>query len=200
MKTMESLKVKTKIFESLMDFKKRVESSEFWSDIEPYEYRTALAELGLYYDDYDDPDEMWLDFIKKLNDLTRHVGFLTRQQVKKSFELNLVLKLNSTGEGHGDKTIRISSLDVDIASKYLDMYICTYEADWELPYIDGMQVRDILPMLNKWYEIICSGLGYCGVLISPSILEDRSMVNGICMDMEPYIYDRVNEMLGLLYV
>lgn len=51
------------------DFIKEVDSAEFWSDIEVDEYVSHLEDLGLDYHKYDDPDMMWVDYLKAVEAL-----------------------------------------------------------------------------------------------------------------------------------
>ena len=46
------------------EFIKVVESTDMWSDIKAEVYEKALEEFGLDYSSYDDPDEMWSDFLE----------------------------------------------------------------------------------------------------------------------------------------
>ena len=43
-----------------------VELRDMWDDIEPEVYASVLAEVGLDYGSFDDPDEMWMAYLKKL--------------------------------------------------------------------------------------------------------------------------------------
>lgn len=40
-----------------------IEKLDFWDDIDIEVYESILADVGLDYDDYDDPDEMWTDYV-----------------------------------------------------------------------------------------------------------------------------------------
>ena len=46
------------------EFIKIVETSDSWDSINSEVYESALKDVGLDYKDYDDPDEMWNDFLK----------------------------------------------------------------------------------------------------------------------------------------
>lgn len=54
-------------YESVQDFIDAVENANSWNDIETEDYEEALEKAGLNYHDYDDPDEMWDDFMKSVN-------------------------------------------------------------------------------------------------------------------------------------
>lgn len=51
-------------YESIEDFIDAVENANNWNDIETEDYEEALEKAGLNYHDYDDPDEMWDDFLE----------------------------------------------------------------------------------------------------------------------------------------
>lgn len=48
---------------NLDEFIEIVEEAAFWNDIGAEIYESALEEVGLEYESYDDPDEMWEDFL-----------------------------------------------------------------------------------------------------------------------------------------
>ena len=56
-----------KNYESVQDFIDAVENANSWNDIEAEDYEEALEKAGLNYHAYDDPDEMWDDFMKSVN-------------------------------------------------------------------------------------------------------------------------------------
>lgn len=49
---------------SLSEFIEIVEEADAWDAIDAEIYESALAEVGLEYKNYDDPDEMWEDFLE----------------------------------------------------------------------------------------------------------------------------------------
>lgn len=49
------------------EFIEAVEETDMWSDIEAEVYAEALDEYGLDYSSYDDPDTMWNDFLKAVD-------------------------------------------------------------------------------------------------------------------------------------
>lgn len=51
------------------EFIELVEKEDFWSNIEPEEYISHLEEFNLDYYNYDDPDLMWEDYVKKVKEL-----------------------------------------------------------------------------------------------------------------------------------
>ena len=53
-------------YESLEEFIEVVESVNFWDSIDADDYREALYKVGLDYDSYDDPEEMWDAFMKAI--------------------------------------------------------------------------------------------------------------------------------------
>lgn len=48
------------------EFADYVENCTMWDDIEPEIYESALDDVGLDYHSYDDPDEMWEDYLKAM--------------------------------------------------------------------------------------------------------------------------------------
>lgn len=46
------------------EFIEAVEASDTWDFIDSEVYESALKDVGLDYKDYDDPDEMWEDFLE----------------------------------------------------------------------------------------------------------------------------------------
>lgn len=55
-----------KNYESVQDFIDKVENANNWNDIEAEYYEEALEKAGMDYHSYDDPDEMWDDFLEKI--------------------------------------------------------------------------------------------------------------------------------------
>lgn len=53
-------------YESIEGFIDAVENANSWNDIETEDYEEALEKAGLNYHDYDDPDEMWDDFLERI--------------------------------------------------------------------------------------------------------------------------------------
>lgn len=51
------------------EFIETVEKEEFWSNIEPEDYISHLEHFNLDYYNYDDPDLMWKDYVKKVKEL-----------------------------------------------------------------------------------------------------------------------------------
>lgn len=49
---------------SLSEFIEIVEEADVWDAIDAEIYESALKEVGLEYGNYDDPDEMWEDFLE----------------------------------------------------------------------------------------------------------------------------------------
>lgn len=43
-----------------------IEKLDFWDDIDIEVYESVLADVGLDYDDYDDPDVMWEDYLARV--------------------------------------------------------------------------------------------------------------------------------------
>lgn len=46
------------------EFIAEVETSNMWNDIGSEVYEFALEQVGLDYNNYDDPDEMWDDYLE----------------------------------------------------------------------------------------------------------------------------------------
>lgn len=46
------------------EFIEEVENQDSWDDTDAEVYRQALDEYSLNYDNYDDPERMWNDFLK----------------------------------------------------------------------------------------------------------------------------------------
>lgn len=55
-------------YESVEEFIEVVDSVHFWDSIDADDYREALAKVGLDYDSYNDPEEMWNDFMKAIEE------------------------------------------------------------------------------------------------------------------------------------
>lgn len=53
-------------YESTKEFIEAVENADTWDAIPTEDYEEALEKAGLNYHDYDDPDEMWDDFMEKV--------------------------------------------------------------------------------------------------------------------------------------
>lgn len=53
-------------YESIEKFIEAVEHAPTWEVIAIEDYEEALEKVGLDYHDYDDPDEMWDDFMARL--------------------------------------------------------------------------------------------------------------------------------------
>lgn len=53
-------------YESTKEFIEAVENADTWGAIPAEDYEEALEKAGLNYHDYDDPDEMWDDFLEKI--------------------------------------------------------------------------------------------------------------------------------------
>lgn len=53
-------------YESTKEFIEAVENADTWDAIPSDDYEEALEKVGLDYDSYDDPDEMWDDFMAKV--------------------------------------------------------------------------------------------------------------------------------------
>lgn len=54
--------------EKTLKFIRKVENVDNWNDIEIKEYQDNLADYGLDYNSYDDPDIMWNDFLNAVID------------------------------------------------------------------------------------------------------------------------------------
>ena len=54
-------------YNSVNEFIEAVENADTWDAIPAEDYEEALEKAGLNYHDYDDPDEMWDDFMKSVN-------------------------------------------------------------------------------------------------------------------------------------
>lgn len=54
-------------YESVEEFIEAVENADTWDAIPAEDYEEAIEKAGLNYHDYDDPDEMWDDFMKSVN-------------------------------------------------------------------------------------------------------------------------------------
>ena len=55
-----------KNYKNIEDFIETVENARTWDEIPNEDYREALKKVELNYNDYDDPDEMWSDFLEKI--------------------------------------------------------------------------------------------------------------------------------------
>lgn len=55
-------------YESLEEFIEVVDSVHYWESVDADDYREALEKVGLDYDSYDDPEEMWNDFMKAVEE------------------------------------------------------------------------------------------------------------------------------------
>ena len=53
-------------YNNVNEFIETVENARTWDEIPNEDYREALKKVGLNYNDYDDPDEMWSDFLEKI--------------------------------------------------------------------------------------------------------------------------------------
>lgn len=53
-------------YNSVNEFIETVENARTWDEIPNEDYREALKNVGLNYNDYDDPDEMWDAFLEKI--------------------------------------------------------------------------------------------------------------------------------------
>lgn len=51
------------------EFMERADAAENWSDIEPEEWEDACECAGIDYHDYDDPDKLWCDLTKFLEEV-----------------------------------------------------------------------------------------------------------------------------------
>ena len=52
---------------SVKEFIEAVENADTWDCIPAEDYEEAFEKAGLNYNDYDDPDEMWADFMESVN-------------------------------------------------------------------------------------------------------------------------------------
>ena len=55
-------------YESLKEFIEVVDSVHYWESVDADDYREALEKVGLDYDSYDDPEGMWNDFMKAVEE------------------------------------------------------------------------------------------------------------------------------------
>lgn len=55
-------------YESVNEFIEAVENADTWDAIPNEDYEEALEKAGLNYHNYDDPDVMWDDFIKAIEE------------------------------------------------------------------------------------------------------------------------------------
>lgn len=53
-------------YNSVNEFIEAVENADTWDAISLEDYREAVEKVGLDYDSYDDPDEMWNDFLERV--------------------------------------------------------------------------------------------------------------------------------------
>lgn len=53
-------------YNNVNEFIETVENARTWDEIPNEDYREALKKVGLNYNDYDDPDEMWNAFLEKI--------------------------------------------------------------------------------------------------------------------------------------
>lgn len=53
-------------YNNVNEFIETVENARTWDEIPNEDYREALKKVGLNYNDYDDPDEMWDAFLEKI--------------------------------------------------------------------------------------------------------------------------------------
>ena len=53
-------------YNNVNEFIETVENARTWNEIPNEDYREALKKVGLNYNDYDDPDEMWSAFLEKI--------------------------------------------------------------------------------------------------------------------------------------
>lgn len=53
-------------YNSINEFIEAVENADTWDAISLEDYREAVEKVGLDYDSYDDPDEMWNDFLERV--------------------------------------------------------------------------------------------------------------------------------------
>ena len=53
-------------YNNVNEFIEEVENARTWDEIPNEDYREALKKVGLNYNDYDDPDEMWNAFLEKI--------------------------------------------------------------------------------------------------------------------------------------
>ena len=49
------------------EFIRWMEVQDFWNVIEPDAWRSVLSDVGLDYDSYDNPDDLWDDYTKAVN-------------------------------------------------------------------------------------------------------------------------------------
>ena len=54
-------------YNNINEFIETVENARTWDAIPAEDYEEALEKAGLNYHDYDDPDEIWDDFMKSVN-------------------------------------------------------------------------------------------------------------------------------------
>jgi len=54
-------------YNNVNEFIETVENARTWDAIPAEDYEEALEKAGLNYHDYDDPDEIWDDFMKSVN-------------------------------------------------------------------------------------------------------------------------------------
>lgn len=55
-------------YESVEKFIEAVESADTWDAIPTENYEEALEKVGLDYHNYNDPNEMWDDFMKAIEE------------------------------------------------------------------------------------------------------------------------------------
>lgn len=53
-------------YNNVNEFIEKVENARTWDEIPNEDYREAFKKVGLNYNDYDDPDEMWNAFLEKI--------------------------------------------------------------------------------------------------------------------------------------
>lgn len=53
-------------YNNVKEFIEKVENADMWDAIEKEDYEDAFEKVGLNYNDYDDPDEMWSAFLEKI--------------------------------------------------------------------------------------------------------------------------------------
>lgn len=51
-----------------IEFMKRMEAADMWDAAEPEDWSKACEYAGINYSDYDDPDMMWRDLCKVLDE------------------------------------------------------------------------------------------------------------------------------------
>lgn len=56
------------------EFIQEVEKKDSWNDIEPEIYEKALGTVGLDFASYDNPDEMWKDFLSAVEESKRKLA------------------------------------------------------------------------------------------------------------------------------